>query len=290
MPSTVPAAYELIPAAEPAVPLILDSPHSGTEYPDDFTTLVEHSRLRGGEDTDVEKLFAAAPRLGAPLLHALFPRTYIDPNRAEDDLDPDLLDGPWPVALHPGEKVDLGIGLVWAKLPPDGTPLYAAPLPVAAVQARIERYWRPYRRALARMLDDTAARFGRVLHLDCHSMPALSGETSPEGPGSARPEINLGDRGGTTCDPAITARIAEHLRDVGFEVAVNVPYRGADLVRASGDPTRGRHSLQIEINRKLYMHEATRAPNARFSATQAALTGLLERLCADLRRGVVLAP
>ena len=96
------------------LPLVCDSPHSGTRYPADFVTRVPFAQLRQAEDTHIDTLWAAAPRHGATLLAAQFPRAYIDPNRAIDDLDPELLAGPWPLPLKPGEKSRLGYGLVWS--------------------------------------------------------------------------------------------------------------------------------------------------------------------------------
>ncbi|MEQ8601753.1 MAG: N-formylglutamate amidohydrolase [Marivibrio sp.] len=257
-------------------PVVLDSPHSGAVYPDGFKPRVPRRELRRVEDAFVDELFADGPAHGAALLAALFPRSFIDPNRAVDDLDPGLIDGPWPGRLNPTEKSRLGHGLVWRSCPSE-RPLYHGPLPTAEVAWRIETFWRPYHAALEDLLTAAHTRFGAVWHLNCHSMPASS---SPAVPGRAgqRADFVLGDRDGTSCAPAFTQFVRDRLQAMGYTVRINDPYRGAELVRAYGRPSQDRHSLQIEINRGLYMHEAALEKTDGF----ARLTRDLGRLVADI--------
>ncbi len=111
-------------------------------------------------------------------------------------------------------------------------------------------------------------------------MPALSGAISEEGPGKPRADFVLGDRDGTTCAPEFTALVAAHLRGHGYDVKVNDPYKGVELVRAFSDPSAGRHSLQIEVNRRLYMDERTREKTAGFERLRDELDSLVARLAA----------
>jgi N-formylglutamate amidohydrolase len=106
-------------------------------------------------------------------------------------------------------------------------------------------------------------------------MPSVAGKVAIQAEGSVRPDFVLGDRDGTTCDPAFTAFVQATLEDMGYDARVNDPYKGVELVRAYSDPARGRHSLQIEVNRKLYMDEATITPNAGFALLQANLERLI---------------
>ncbi|WP_207484440.1 N-formylglutamate amidohydrolase [Arenibaculum pallidiluteum] len=254
-------SHTLIRPSADALPLLLDSPHSGTGYPDDFRPAAPMSVLRRGEDMYVDDLYAEAPRHGATLLLAGFPRVYLDANRPADDIDPELLADPYPEPINPGPKTRIGKGLVWRMAAP-GVPIYDRLLPAAEVKARIDRYWRPYHGALRAELDALHARWGAVWHIDCHSMPAVSDDLSEEGPGQPRADFVLGDRDGTTCEPGFTQAVAAALRGLGYDVRLNDPYKGVELVRAYGDPAAGRHSLQVEINRRLYMDEASfaRAP------------------------------
>jgi N-formylglutamate amidohydrolase len=265
----------------PALPLVLDSPHSGTHYPADFEHLPPRARVRQAEDTYVEELFSAAPAVGATLIEALFPRAYIDPNRHVSDIDPAVLDEPWPGPLAPSRKTEQGMGLVW-RLAHGGVPLYARPLALADVERRIALYYEPYHAAVTDAIDERHRRFGAVWHLNCHSMPAV-GDVMSDDPGRPRAEFVLGDRDGTTCEPEFTAFVAATLSGMGYDVAINDPYKGVELVRKHGRPTERRHSLQIEVNRRLYMNEVTLEKEAGFAALQADLARLIETL-ADYAR------
>ena len=264
-----------------ALPLVLDSPHSGTNYPADFDHLPSRAIVRRAEDTHVETLFGCAPDAGATLVEALFPRAYIDPNRHLSDMDPAVLEEPWPGPVALSRKTELGIGLVW-RLAQGGVPMYARPLSVADVERRIALYYEPYHAAVAAALDERHRRFGAVWHLNCHSMPAV-GDVMSDDPGRERAEFVLGDRDGTTCEPEFTAFVAATLSAMGYEVAINDPYKGVELVRKHGRPAERRHSLQIEVNRRLYMDEVSLARTAGFGALQADLMRLIAALADYVR-------
>ncbi len=265
----------------PELPLVLDSPHSGTHYPADFDHLPPRAVVRKAEDTHVEALYASAPSLGATLIEALFPRAYIDPNRHVSDLDPAVVEDAWPGPLAPSRKTELGIGLVW-RLAQGGVPMYARPLPAAEIERRIALCYEPYHAAVAAALDERHRAFGAVWHVNCHSMPAV-GDVMSDDPGRARADFVLGDRDATTCEPEFTAFVAASLSGMGYDVAVNDPYKGVELVRRHGRPAERRHSLQIEVNRRLYMNEATLERTASFAALQADLARLVEALADYVR-------
>ena len=193
-----------------AIPLVLDSPHSGTIYPADFDHAAPRALVRRAEDTYVEELFASAPRVGAKLIDALFPRAYIDPNRHVADIDTALLADAWPGPVTPSRKTEQGIGLVW-RLAHGGASMYGRRLSAAEVQRRIDRCYEPYHATLAVALDQRHRRFGSVWHLNCHSMPA-EGDVNADDPGRARADFVLGDRDGTTCAPEFTEFVATTLR------------------------------------------------------------------------------
>lgn len=277
-PATSPCT--LIPPSAKVLPLLLDSPHSGTAYPPDFRPAAVMRLLRRGEDMYVDELYAGAPAAGATLLLAHFPRVYLDANRPSDDIDPALLADPFPGPMNPGPKTGIGKGLVWRMITPD-VPIYDRKLPAAEIQARIDTYWKPYHETLTRSYDELHRRFGAVWHINCHSMPSTSDSLSEEGAaGRTRADFVLGDRDGTTCEPAFTELVRETLDGMGYEVKVNDPYKGVELVRAYSDPARGRHSLQVEINRRLYMDEASFAKSPGFDHLKADLDRLVARLAA----------
>lgn len=275
-------AYDLFEPQGEEAPLLIDSPHSGRVYPADFETRVTELVLRGAEDWMVDDLVGEAPLEGATLLAARFPRAYIDPNRRLDDIDPALIDGTWREPLNPGPKTALGIGLFRARTN-DGQPLLAGPLSVEGLQARIERCWWPYRRTLNDTLDRLHVRHGAVWHIDMHSMKSVGTAITPDGPGVRRPDMVIGDLEGTSCAPEFTAFVAESLRAKGYSIAVNDPYKGAEIIRTCGRPAENRHSLQIEMSRALYMDEATITTTEGYARLKADLRRLVAEVAAWTR-------
>ncbi|SOZ36551.1 N-formylglutamate amidohydrolase [Cupriavidus neocaledonicus] len=265
-----------------ALPLVCDSPHSGTVYPADFGAAVSAARLRGGEDTHVDALWQAVPAAGGTLIAATFPRVYIDPNRMVDDIDPAQVDGTWPTPLAPGPKTQLGYGLIWSRIDA-ATPIYDRRLSVAEVQARIARYYRPYHAALAEAVEGAYARFGALWHLNLHSMPNNAYERLKIASPHPLADFVLGDRDGTTCEPGVVDLVERELRGMGYTVARNDPYKGVQLIAQIGRPAERRNSLQIEIRRPLYMDEVTRERNAGFAVLQRDLGKLTEQVAAYIR-------
>lgn len=268
--------------AAPLQPLVLDSPHSGFCMPADFGSVRTEAELRDGEDCFIDELWLPSTARGVPLLAAQFPRTYLDPNRHAGDIDPDLLAEPWPGEWVPSGKAKIGKSLVWRTLD-DGRPIYARPLAVAELQQRIARYHQPYHQALQQLMNAAHERFGQVFHINCHSMNAVSGAMGEGGPGVARADIVLGDRDGTTCAPAFTAFVRDTLAGFGYDVKVNDPFKGVELVRAYSQPDAGRHSLQLEVNKRLYMDAATLQKHPGFDRLQGHLMQLVDALIEQFR-------
>ena len=258
------------------LPLVLDSPHSGNTWPADWRPVAPVDALESGWDAFVAELFGSAPARGVTLIEAHFPRMFVDLNRGRLDIDPVMLDGAWPVPLAPTDKSAKGFGLLRRFALP-GVPVYDAALPVAQVEAWLATYYDPYHDALAAQLDAMQERFGQVWHVDCHSMKSR-GNAMNDDPGQTRPDFVISDHDGATADPEFTRFAAETLRQAGFAVGVNVPYKGAEIILRHSDPAGGRHSIQIEINRALYMNEADRTKSADFGAIAMVLDGFVTRL------------
>jgi N-formylglutamate deformylase len=256
-----------------ALPLVLDSPHSGSLYPDDFSFCCPLPILRRAEDAYVDELFETAPEFGATLLAAVFPRSYLDVNRAPDDLDPGLLAVAWPnhLSLRPATRV----GLVRRYAQP-GVPIYNRKLHPNEVLARVERYHAPYHQALDEACDRLHEEFGAVWHINCHSMPSTGNRRM--GRRGEHGDFVLGDRDGTTCDAEFTDFVAYTLRGMGYEVHVNDGYKGVEIVRRQGRPDERRHSLQIEVDRSLYMDQRTLEKNDGFDKVKTDLATMVEAL------------
>lgn len=264
-----------------ALPLVLDSPHSGEHYPADFDHAPPRAIVRQAEDTHVARLYGTAPRHGATLIEATFPRAYIDANRSLADIDPELLAEVWPVPIAPSRKTYQGIGLVW-RIARGGSPMYDRKLTTDELRRRIDDCYAPYHAALDAEIAARHLAFGAVWHINCHSMPAI-GDANADDPGRERADFVLGDRDGSTCAPEFTALVAQTIVALGYSVSINDPYKGVELVRKHGRPAARRHSLQIELNRRLYMDEATLEPNANYAAVGADLERLVAALAAYVR-------
>jgi N-formylglutamate deformylase len=264
--------------------LVLDSPHSGTFYPADFHYACEFAQLRRAEDTHVEKLYAFAALLGCTWIEAHFPRSYLDVNRNLTEVDPDMIAGTWPEPVEMQDpavlsKRRLGKGLIW-RVTDDGMPLYKAQLTISEVRARIEQCWKPYHAAVKAAIDAAHARHGYSIHINCHSMPAIAGSHATDFPGEKHPDFVLGNRDHSTSSEALLLFIAQHLKQLGYSVALNHPYKGVELVRRHSAPSQGRHSVQVEINRGLYMNEQMLETSAGFAPLQTNLKSLVLALMA----------
>ena len=258
------AAYHLTHPERRTTSVVFASPHSGRDYPWTFlrrTALNEHS-VRSSEDAFVDQLFDCAPRAGAPFIRAGAPRAYVDLNRSADELDPALIEGVSRQGHNP--RVASGLGVI-PRVVANGQAIYSGKLSMVEARHRIDTYWRPYHTALQGQLDQAHLMFGEAILVDCHSMPHEAMDAVARR-GVRRPEIVLGDRFGAAADGAVVDRIEEVFARAGLVVTRNTPFAGAYITQAYGRPTRGRHAVQIEIDRALYMNERLIRPNGNFDA------------------------
>lgn len=282
-------SFQIRAPREQKLPFVYASPHSGTAYPADFVAeaRLDPVTLRRSEDSFVDQIFGAAPTFGAPLIRALFPRVYLDLNREPYELDPAMFDDALPrFANIASARVSVGLGTI-ARVVSSGADIYRRKLNYAEADRRIETLYFPYHAALKQLLVATRARFGGAVLVDCHSMPSTGGPMDDDS-GRSRCDIVLGDRFGSSCDPAITALAEKVLREMGYRVTRNDPYAGGFVTQNYGRPAEGFHSLQIEINRGLYMDEARIAPASGLSRLQRDMTVLIRRL--GLLDARILAP
>lgn len=254
---------------------VFASPHSGRDYAPDALAGAQLplSVLRQSEDAYVDRLLTSAPRHGAPLVEALFPRVFVDVNRAEWELDPDMFDPAPPGARPVSARAAAGLGVI-PRSAADGRPLYAGRMALAEAEARLARCYRPYHAALGAELAAAKAAFGEAFLIDCHSMPAASARGA---------DIVLGDRYGAACSRAFMAAAEAEFRALGFTVVRNRPYAGGYTTEHYGRPARGVHAIQIEINRALYLDERQVTPNAHMPALAAALSGWIELMVRQTR-------
>lgn len=271
-----PAPYVLRLPAEgaPRAAAVFASPHSGRFHPPELlaASRLSPQALRRSEDVAVDALFAAAPAHGSPLIAAVHARAWLDLNRAPYDLDPAMFADALPAfARTAGGRAHTGLGSV-PRIVAEGCAIYRGKLTFADARARIEALHLPYHAALEALLDEARARAGAGLLVDCHSMPSTAAL-----PGV---DVVLGDRHGRSCAPQVVAEAEATLRRQGLRVVRNQPFAGGHTTERHGRPAAGRHALQVEFNRALYLDEATLEPTAGFAALARAAESLVAALCA----------
>ena len=263
-----------------ATPLVFCSPHSGRIYPQRFmaSSRLDALGLRKSEDCYVDELFRSVTELGAPLLAARFPRAYVDVNREPYELDPELFRERLPASANTQSiRVIGGLGTI-PRVVADAEDIYRERLPLAVGLARIEVLYRPFHAALASLIATTHQRFGVAVRIDCHSLPSAS-----TGHGrSQRPHFVVGDRFATACEPRLTRLIRDTLTGYGYDVQLNRPYAGGFITEHYGQPAAATHAVQIEINRALYLDEASLQRTSGFTRLRHDLMRLVERLAASL--------
>jgi N-formylglutamate amidohydrolase len=268
--------FEILEPSEWAGAIVFNSPHSGNVYPPSFlaSARLDLASLRRSEDSFVDELFLGVVRRGHPLMRAHFPRCYVDVNREPYELDPRMFEGRLPsFANTRSMRVAGGLGTV-ARVVGDAQEIYDQRIPVDHALGRIEELYKPYHRALRRLVTKVHRDCGAAVLVDCHSMPSTAG-AKDERP---RADVVLGDRYGTSCVAIVSETIETTLTELGYTVSRNKPYAGGFITEHYGNPSAGLHAIQLEINRGLYMDERRYERAASFGQLAADLEMLAERL------------
>jgi len=271
------------PLAEPT-PVLVEVPHSGLQIPTEVEPELDASPLAVLRDSDlyVDQLYARAPSFGATLLVSRVSRYVVDLNRGPDDVDSAA------VPRHPKARHIPARGVVW-RARTDGTPLLSAPLTVDQFLRRLEQYYEPYHRTLRDVVSRIRDQHGQVAVLAAHSMPSegrrvLGGKPVP------RADIVPGTHGRSTADGRIIDLIDAHFREAGLSVKHDDPYRGGWTTRHYGAPSHGRHVIQIELNRALYVDErSSEIKKSDFAALQTLLDELVAKLGEMMSNGAQFA-
>ncbi len=250
-------------------PLVMASPHSGRDYPAAFlaASRLTLAQLRRAEDAFVDDLLDDV--IGVPVLRARHGRAFLDLNRAEDELDPAMFEGPPPLPPRITDRVSAGLGVL-PRVASQGMDIYRRRIPSVEAEARLARLHRPWHARIAELLARAQARHGHAILIDCHSMPKPAG-TMP-------PQIVIGDRFGTSAAPALVALIERHFRAAGWRVARNSPYAGGHTTEFHGAAAAGIHAVQIEIDRSLYMDSHRLARHDGFTTVATQMAGLAKLL------------
>jgi N-formylglutamate amidohydrolase len=254
--------FEIVEPAEWRAPIIFNSPHSGSVYPHDFlnASRIDLAALRRSEDSFMDELIGGLSLRGFPTVRVNFPRSYVDVNREPYELDPRMFIGRLPsFANTRSMRVAGGLGTI-PRVVGDGQEIYRERISVDDALARIEALYKPYHRALRRLINKAHQAFGVVVVVDCHSMPSIG--VSRDEP--RRPDLVIGDRYGTSCAPILPDMVEDTMRTLGYSIGRNKPYAGGFITEHYGNPASGLHTVQVEVNRSVYMDERRRERGPRF--------------------------
>ena len=272
----VPPPFEIVEPPQWRAPIIFNSPHSGSVYPDDFliASRIDLPTLRRSEDSFMDELIADLSRRGFPVVRVNFPRSYVDVNREPYELDPRMFSGRLPsFANTRSMRVAGGLGTI-PRVVGDGQEIYRERLAVDDALSRIETLYKPYHRALRRLINRVHQTFGAVVVVDCHSMPSIG--VSRDEP--RRPDVVIGDRYGTSCAQLLPDIVEATMGRLGYSVGRNKPYAGGFITEHYGNPASGLHAIQLELNRAIYMDERRREKGPRFAQVAADFAKLADAL------------
>ncbi|KAB7610197.1 N-formylglutamate amidohydrolase [Amylibacter sp. SFDW26] len=268
-------------------PVVFSSPHSGRDYPKDFVkrSVLSKAHLRSSEDAFVEELFGGVVAFGSPILAALAPRAYVDVNRGADELDPSIIEGA--KAAYNNPRVASGLGVI-PRVVSDRRQIQSGKMSMQEAIERIDNFYHPYHKLLMELISQAKVKFGMAVLLDCHSMPndALQNAMAP---GGARPDIILGNRFGASTRQDIFEVVETALKNEGFIVGRNSPFAGGYITQKYGVPVKNQHTVQIEINRGLYMNEKRIRKNREFDNVQTALRNASRKICDSFGQSISLA-
>ncbi|QHL90722.1 N-formylglutamate amidohydrolase [Sphingomonas changnyeongensis] len=249
-----PASFDLL-DADAAGAVVMSVPHAGRDYSPAMLAMLRPppDRLAALEDRRIDEVARAVA--GIPMLIARRPRLWIDLNRAETEIDPEMI-APHTIGTDDhgliggftlSPKVRSGLGLVPRRLHGLGE-LWTGRLNAADIARRIAEDHRPYHAALAALVARARARHGCAVLVDLHSMPPLAGAEPPR--------LVIGTRHGATCHRAFVAPVIAAAARAGLSWRENHPYAGGHVIERHGDPRRGVHAIQIELDRSLYLDAA----------------------------------
>ena len=269
-----PASFRLLGAA--AIPgqsaksaVVVSCPHAGRYYPETLVTAgsVGIEALRDLEDFAVDRLLDGLSCTNIAGISSNIARAYLDVNRPEDALDPAMFDEPVSAAKQ-SRKVMAGYGLL-PRLTGARSLIHDHLLPADEIQQRIALAYRPYHSQLKQLLDNARQQHQRYLLVDCHSMPDVDHQNK------RLPDVVLGDCHGRTLAPEIGKALDDYIRALGFSLGWNNPYSGGFITGHYGSATSSGQSLQIEINRALYMRNPHQLDKEGAARVTALLTDIL---------------
>ncbi len=241
-----------------AFPVLLCVPHAGRHYPSEITRnlRIDPAQLQRLEDRYADRLVASAIDSGFPAIIAHMARAWIDLNRSEEELDPQMVCGPlngWKTMTS--AKMRGGLGLIPRRLATAGD-IWKDRFDITDVRTRVSSFHEPYHQQIGGLLDQIRAQHGSAVLIDIHSMPPLN-QTA-----GVCPQIIVGDRFGQSASSIYAEILVHRLRQSHIPVALNHPYSGDYVLRRHGRPKKNIHAIQIEFDRSLYLDSNLRDPGS----------------------------
>ncbi|MAI97434.1 MAG: N-formylglutamate amidohydrolase [Rhodobacteraceae bacterium] len=256
---------------------IYSSPHSGSNYTKEFLSKSNLSllELRSSEDAFIGELFKTSTKYDSVFIEATFPRSFVDLNRSDLELDPKLLKGDFHYDRTPRNLAGFG---VIPRLSGKKTPIYNGFLSLDEAQNRLIDFYYPFHESLLNLIREAKHSSGYAIIFDCHSMPSVFPAFEATKHRGNTPDIVLGDSNGASCNPGLTKKVKSTFERRGFSVSINNPFTGGFITKNYGNPQQKIHAIQIEINRGLYMDETQIEPNRNFTAFKSTLAGIIKEL------------
>jgi N-formylglutamate deformylase len=221
------------------IPVVIDCPHSGTKYPVDFSFAVEMEALRGLEDAHIDSIFLETANLGASVLVANVARSYVDCNQDASQINPRMFSLPRGVVISDiANRLCQGVFL---QSLPDGRSIYNRRLSLTEAQVRLQNVYFPYRLELERLVVSLRQRFPVIVHLSCHANHEQRDA-----------DVCFSSNASDGASEELVAVLKQAVRALGLSVGMIEKQRSGAIVRDTGDPLLGIHSVEVYLRTSLY--------------------------------------
>lgn len=246
-------------------PIVLSSPHSGCLFPEEFlkNSRLSEAELRSSEDCFVNEIIRGASDAGIPMISMNIPRTFVDVNRDKIEIDESMyFNAPKTQDNVGSRRCRVGLGVIH-RVVSQNRNIYDGLISYDEAMERIKNVYDPYHKRLKQLVDACQKKFGFCLLVDCHSMPSKICNILDENQPVEFCICTLFDE---SCPTAMSEFFGHELGKQNHRVEFNRPYAGAFITFNYCQPRKKLFTLQLEINRSLYMDENVYKKNACFQS------------------------
>ncbi len=246
-------------------PIVLSSPHSGSIFPEEFlkNSCLSAEELRSSEDCFVHEIIRGASDAGIPMIAMNIPRTFVDVNRDKIEIDESMyFNAPKSQDNVGSRRCRVGLGVIH-RVVSQNRNIYDGLISYDEAMERIRNVYDPYHKRLKQLVDACQKKFGFCLLVDCHSMPSKICNILDENQPVEFCVCTLFDE---SCPTEMSQFFANELKKGNYRVEFNRPYAGAFITFNYCQPRKKLFTLQLEINRNLYMDEVNYSKNLQFQS------------------------